>query len=111
MRRTFAVILLAFLVIAVPFYMTAQTSGGVTGMQQSAQPRATSGQPGSMTGSATGAESPGSGRTYGEVNQPNSPGYAPDDARGGFDFGWLGLLGLAGLLGLRHTNRNPVVTR
>ena len=75
MRRTFAVIVLALLVIAVPFYMTAQTSGG------------------------------------GEVNHPNSPGYQTDDARGGFDFGWLGLLGLAGLLGLRHTNRNAVVTR
>ena len=92
MRRTVAVIVLAFLVIAVPFYMTAQTSGGGSGTQHSAQPGATSGQPGSMTGSA-------------------APGYQTDDARDGFDFGWLGLLGLAGLLGLRHTNRNAVVTR
>lgn len=109
MRRTFAVILLACLVIAVPFYMTAQTSGGGSGTQHSAQPGATGGQPGSMTGSAT--DSPGSGRTYGEVNRADSPGYETNDARGGFDFGWLGLLGLAGLLGLRHTNRNAVITR
>ena len=91
MRRTFAVLLLAFFVITVPFYMTARTSG--SGTQHSA--------PDSTT--------PERGRTYGDVNHPHSPGYEPD-RRGGFDIGWLGLLGLAGLLGLRHTNRTSVVS-
>jgi MYXO-CTERM domain-containing protein len=95
MRRTLALALLAFLVIAVPFYTTAQPGGSDSRTRQSTSDPA----------------SPGSGRTYGEVNQPNSPGYDPDDAGDGFDFGWLGLLGLAGLLGLRHTNRSAAATR
>jgi MYXO-CTERM domain-containing protein len=101
---------------SLPFTSIAQTTGGGSGTQQgghmqSGQQQSGSGQPGSMTGSATDPQSLGSGRTYGEVNNPNSPGYQSDEARGGFDFGWLGLLGLAGLLGLRHVNRQPAAMR
>jgi MYXO-CTERM domain-containing protein len=105
MRRTLASFILAFSFAALPIDFTAQSTRGESGIQQS-------GQPGATAGSATEPQAAGGGRTYGEVNQPNSPGYETDEARGGFDFGWLGLLGLAGLLGLRHTtNRNAAVTR
>lgn len=107
MRRTIAVVVLAFIVIAVPFYMTARTSGRGPGTQHSAQPLTPSAQPGSMTGSAAAPRSPSNGRTYGVASHTSESG--AEDARG-FDFGWLGLLGLAGLLGLRHTPRNTVVT-
>src|SRR5687767_10935435 len=101
MRRTFASLLLVIALIAIPIYMSGQTGGG-SGAQPIGQP---------MTGSATDPQSPGSGRTYGEVNNPNAPGYQSDEARRDFDFGWLGLLGLAGLLGLRHNNRHVTTTR
>jgi MYXO-CTERM domain-containing protein len=97
MRRTFASIVLALFFFSLPFTSTAQTTGGGSGMQQSAQQQ-------------SGQQQSGSGRAYGEVNNPNAPGYQSDEARGGFDFGWLGLLGLAGLLGLRHTNRHVTAT-
>jgi MYXO-CTERM domain-containing protein len=111
MRRTFASMVLALFFFSLPFTSTAQTTGGGSGIQQSGQQQSGSGQPGSTTGSAADPQSPGSGRTYGEVNNPNAPGYQSDEARGGFDFGWLGLLGLAGLLGLRHANRQVTATR
>jgi MYXO-CTERM domain-containing protein len=101
MRRTFRSFILAFSITALPISVTAQTTGSGTGTQQS-------GQPGSMTGSATDPQTPGSGRTYGEINRPDSPGYETADRRG-FDFGWLGLLGLAGLVGRRHANRHANV--
>ena len=83
MRRTFGSFILALSIAALSIGLAAQTTGTGTGTQQS-------GQPGSMTGSATDPQTPGSGRTYGEVN------------RNRFDFGWLGLLGLAGLVGRRR---------
>lgn len=100
MHRTLASVFLALFFVAAPILTTAQ--GGSSSQQ--------SGQPGSMTGSATEPQSPGSGRTYGEVNQTSAPGYRSDEAGRGFDFGWLGLLGLAGLMGLRHTHRDTTVT-
>lgn len=100
MPRTLAFVFLALITTAFPNNLTAQTTGSGTGTQQS-------GEPNSMTGSATDPQSLGSGRTYGEVNRPDSPGYTTDGQ--GFDFGWLGLIGVAGLLGRRGTRRNEAV--
>lgn len=100
MRSKFTSFILALSITALSISLTAQTTGSGTGNQQS-------GQPGSMTGSATDPQTPGSGRTYGEVNRPDAPGYETA-GRGGFDFGWLGLLGVAGLVGRRHAHRADV---
>jgi MYXO-CTERM domain-containing protein len=89
MSRRFGSLILALSITALPISLAAQ-------------------QPGSMTGSATDPQTPGSGRTYGEVNRPDAPGYDTAD-RNTFDLGWLGLLGLAGLIGRRHTHRDADV--
>jgi MYXO-CTERM domain-containing protein len=99
MRRTFGSFILALSIAALSISLAAQTTGTGTGTQQS-------GQPGSMTGSATDPQTPGSGRRYGEVNRPDTPGYETADSSR-FDFGWFGLLGLAGLIGRRRAHHHP----
>ena len=103
MPRTVGSFILALSITAFSTGLTAQTTGSGTGTQQS-------GQPGSMTGSATDPQTPGSGRTYGEINRPDSPGYETGN-RSGFDFGWLGLIGLAGFMGRRHAHHDAAVVR